>query len=417
MIPVIAGNDLPEVVRLLSGLAALGVDSEIIETDRLGQKELPGPALVHVSKLRDLGNLKALSSFIVFGGDDTAASAVQSLRKGACEYFPHGTAIENFAHALAQISTRSKTDPATVAVSEKMCRLVALAQRVAQADIAVLIAGESGTGKEVIARHIHNTSNRAEGPFIAVNCAAIPETMLEAVLFGHDKGAFTGASEKRLGKFELADGGTLLLDEITEMPLALQAKLLRVLQEQEVERIGSNRPKKINVRVLATSNRNLQEAVADGYLREDLYYRLSVFPLSIPPLRERYEDILPLAEFFLSKHGGPQEKRLSADANAALVQHRWPGNVRELENCIQRALVMSDTCDIEVEHLGIELGAQSLEEEASLQVQLRNQEEQLLLRTLAENNGVRKATAAQLGISERTLRHKLKQLRERGLVI
>ena len=416
MIPIIAGSDVPEVLRLQSGLAALGVDIELIEPARLGPLKIPGPALVHVSKLPEINGVAALSSFIVFGGEDTAASAIQSLRQGACEYFPHGASVERFAQALSQFSTPNKTGPATIAVSEKMCRLVSLAQRVAQADIAVLISGESGTGKEVIARHIHNTSDRAKAPFIAVNCAAIPETMLEAVLFGHDKGAFTGASEKRLGKFELADGGTLLLDEITEMPLALQAKLLRVLQEQEVERIGSNRPKKVDVRLLATTNRNVQEAVADGHLREDLYYRLSVFPLSIPPLRERQEDILPLAEFFLAKHGGRPQKSLSADAKASLLQHRWPGNVRELENCIQRALVMSDTGEIAVEHLSIEMFTQSPDEDASLQVQLRNQEEQLLLRTLAENNGVRKATAAQLGISERTLRHKLQQLRERGLV-
>jgi two-component system response regulator FlrC len=250
--------------------------------------------------------------------------------------------------------------------------------------------------------------------------------MLEAVLFGHDKGAFTGAAEKRLGKFELADGGTLLLDEITEMPITLQAKLLRVLQEKEVERIGSPKPTKVDVRVLATSNRELRKAVTDGILREDLFYRLSVFPLHIPPLRDRREDVLPLAQTFLDKYAKGQDLSLSIDAQQLLTAHVWPGNVRELENSIQRALVLKTGAvlcpddfaleQISGEEQAAQDGYQTETPHSSLQDQLRDSQTQLLLDTLKACGGVRKDMAAQLGISERTLRYKLKALRDRGLL-
>jgi len=316
--------------------------------------------------------------------------------------------------------------------SESMARTIELARRVAQADLSVLISGESGVGKEVIARFIHEHSLRANGPFVAINCAAIPEAMMESVLFGHVKGAFTGASDKRVGKFELAHGGTLLLDEITEMPIDLQAKLLRVLQEREVERVGSNQTQRVDVRVLATSNRDLQQAVAQGDIREDLYYRLSVFPLVIPPLRDRPEDILSLANQFVEKYASTRDAYLDDGAQRALINHEWSGNVRELENCIQRALVLCDPATleggtaIEATHLALEQAsiatvsgvgvAPPVEQDDSLQSQLKTTEETLLLRTLAANGGVRKRTALQLGIAERTLRHKLKQLKERGIL-
>ena len=326
----------------------------------------------------------------------------------------------------AQAYGERAPDAKIVAVSESMRATFDLCERVAASDISVLISGESGTGKEVVARHIHQASTRASGPFVAINCAAIPESMLEAILFGHVKGAFTGASDKRIGKFELAHGGTLLLDEITEMPIGLQAKLLRVLQEKEIERIGSNTTVSVDVRVLATSNRDLVTAVRDGALREDLYYRLSVFPLRLPSLRERPADVLPLAETFIDKYANEPRPTLSTEARAALTRHAWPGNVRELENCIQRALVLCPGDLITGAHLALETTSiesidvlQSTDHVSasdSLQACMQSAEDELLLRTLEENRGVRKTTAHQLGIAERTLRHKLAQLKARGVL-
>lgn len=418
MIPVLVGEERGEARRIQSGLAAAGIAVQIVE--EFGGRSQPdnGIALVHFSRVAHLNRPQELSSLIAFGGADRAEVAVRTMQQGATEYLPEGADIGLISAAIQHGAVPLLTqNDAAIASSERMRQLLELSTRVAQADISVLISGESGTGKEVVARHIHQVSNRAEGPFVAVNCAAIPETMLEAVLFGHDKGAFTGATEKRLGKFELADKGTLLLDEITEMPVALQAKLLRVLQEREVERIGSNRPKQIDVRVLATSNRQLKEAVALGQLREDLYYRLSVFPLVIPPLRERIEDVIPLAEHFLTKHALKGLPRLSEQARAKLVQYTWPGNVRELENCMQRAIVLCSGQSIAAEDLGLELSeGVPVAETDSLQGHLRGKQDQVLLRALDDNQGKRKATALQLGISERTLRYKLKELRDRGIL-
>ena len=416
MIPVLSGDNDVEAKRILAALTDQGIGADLIKDPQ--ELRGAGVALVHVSRLGRLQVSSNHRSLIAFGGADRADMAVRTLKQGATEYLPVGADLSRVSLILRE-QPQQETRHGAIAHSEAMTRLLDLAGRVAQADIAVMVSGESGTGKEVICRHIHDASSRAKGPFVAINCAAIPETMLEAVLFGHDKGAFTGAAEKRLGKFELADGGTLLLDEITEMPIALQAKLLRALQEKEVERIGSNKPRKIDVRVLATSNRDLKEAVADGVLREDLYYRLSVFPLQIPPLRERVEDIAALARHFLAKYGAGSRLDLTDAALARLQAHTWPGNVRELENCIQRAIVLCDGEAIGPGELGIAFNEPDVEMvmDESLQTQMQNSEEKLLLKTLNDNNGVRKATAAQLGISERTLRHKLKQLKERGIAI
>ena len=285
------------------------------------------------------------------------------------------------------------------------------ATKVAKADIAVMVSGESGTGKEVMARFIHAQSHRAEQRFVAINCAAIPENMLEAMLFGHERGAFTGAGERRIGKFEQAHNGTLLLDEITEMPTSLQSKILRVLQERELERLGGNKIQKVDVRVIATSNRDLDEALEQGLLREDLYYRLSVFPILIPPLRDRLEDLLDLAETFLAKYG--QGETLSACAKTAICNHRWPGNVRELENAIQRGLVLANDGIVRAEDLRLTKTSTAND----LQSRMQSQEDQVLLETLASFDGARRLTAEKLGISERTLRHKLKQMRERGVAV
>src|SRR6185437_9011542 len=250
---------------------------------------------------------------------------------------------------------RDEVDPAACAASSR--RLAELARRVAATDCTVLIVGESGTGKEVLARFIHRQSARARAPFIAVNCAAIPENMLEAVLFGYERGAFTGAVAAHAGKFEQAERGTLLLDEITEMPLALQAKLLRVLQEREVERLGSRASIALDVRVLATTNRRLREEVAAGRFREDLYYRLNVFPLALAPLRVRRDDVLPLAMQLLTARCRPGDRipALSAEAAHLLLTYPWPGNVRELDNLLQRALILVNGPVIRPEHIQFEL--------------------------------------------------------------
>lgn len=305
-------------------------------------------------------------------------------------------------------------DPATQAV-------MALAQRVAGTDATVLLAGESGVGKEVFARYIHRHSPRAKGPFVAINCAAIPEQLLESTLFGHEKGSFTGASQAQAGKFEQAENGTLLLDEISEMPLLLQAKLLRVLQEREVERVGGQKPIKVNIRVLATTNRDMAAEVAAGRFREDLYYRLNVFPLTIPALRQRRGDILPLArkvlERFAQQMGRPSLE-FSPQAETALLAHSWDGNVRELENVVQRAAILALDDSIEPAQLLLPVPsavASSVSEATATQVlpmDMDSIERRSILETLEQVNGSRKLAAERLGISERTLRYKLKQYRE-----
>ncbi len=311
-----------------------------------------------------------------------------------------------------------------VAVSARSRDLLALAERVAAADVTVMLTGESGVGKEIFARFIHARSVRAAGPFVAINCAAIPEPMLEATLFGHEKGAFTGATDARAGKFELACGGTLLLDEVTEMALGLQAKLLRVLQEREVERLGAPRSRAVDVRVIATSNRNLRAAVAEGRLREDLYYRLNVFPLQVPPLRERAEDVIPLARELLARHASDDELPLLTEAACRhLRSYRWPGNVRELENVVQRALILQRHGEIDVDALQLDEdtercgGQRPGASRADLETSLRASEDELILAALRAEAGRRKAAAERLGISPRTLRYKLARLREQGVAV
>jgi two-component system, response regulator FlrC len=314
-------------------------------------------------------------------------------------------------------------DPAAhpVAIAEVSRRILELTRRVAQSDCTVLIVGESGVGKEVLARYIHRHSVRAAGPFVAVNCAALPETMLEAILFGYERGAFTGAHTGHPGKFEQAQGGTLLLDEVTEMPLALQAKLLRVLQEREVERLGGRGSLALNVRVLATTNRRLREEVAAGRFREDLYYRLNVFPLALPPLRARREDILPLAMQLLCTHCAPGTRipALSAEAGQLLLTYPWPGNVRELDNLLQRALILVSGPVIRPEHIQFELLAEPDEPAAvaaSLAGSLGDHERTRILEALRSGKS-RTAAAQTLGISARTLRYKLARLREAGVAV
>ena len=320
-------------------------------------------------------------------------------------------------------SERSAPEP--VAVAEVSRRILELARRVSASDCTVLIVGASGTGKEVLARYIHRQSERAAGPFVAVNCAALPESMLEAILFGYERGAFTGAHAAHAGKFEQAQRGTLLLDEVTEMPLALQAKLLRVLQEREVERLGGRVSLALDVRVLATTNRRLREEVAAGRFREDLYYRLNVFPLALPPLAARREDVLPLAMQLLSARCRPGAPipALSAEAAHLLLTYPWPGNVRELDNLLQRALILVNGPVIRPEHIEFEplpeappALAQIEPPPASLAGSLDEREREVIFAALRSGKN-RSAAAQTLGISARTLRYKLARLREAGVEV
>lgn len=358
--------------------------------------------------------------------------AVEAMRSGACDFllkpFEPKALLE---HVARYRLPESMDDDRVVACDPASRNLFALAARVAQTDTTVLLTGESGVGKEVVARYIHNHSARRNGPFVAINCAAIPDSLLEATLFGYEKGAFTGAQQAQAGKFEQAQDGTLLLDEVTEMPLGLQAKLLRVLQEREVERVGGKKPVALNIRLIATSNRDMAEAVAKGVLREDVYYRLNVFPLLIPALRQRQDDIVPLATHFLVEHGGRSGRsglRLAPSAEAALRGHSWPGNVRELENVMQRAVIFAagDTVEAEALHLAASPVARAAAPvspppiaaapvEASRTNNMRDLEREHILETLAAVGGSRKLAGERLGMSERTLRHKLKQYREAGL--
>ena len=341
------------------------------------------------------------------------------------------------AHSEAHgtVPGQRRTEGDLVAYAQSSRDLVELARRVATSDCTVLITGESGTGKEVLSRFIHTQSPRRNGPFVAVNCAAIPENMLEAMLFGYERGAFTGAHAMHAGKFEQAQGGTLLLDEITEMPLGLQAKLLRVIQEREVERLGGRGQVALDVRILATTNRNLRSEVSTGRFREDLFYRLNVFPLCVSPLRERRDDILPLAMRLLTQRSRPGQRipALSADAAHVLLTYPWPGNVRELDNLVQRALILVSGPVIEMEHIHFEdldmqgslprnhfstaNDTQGDSPPAVLADSIETVERELILRALRAGQGSRQVAAERLGISPRTLRYKLARIRNSGIEV
>ncbi|MEF9898536.1 MAG: sigma-54 dependent transcriptional regulator [Pseudomonas sp.] len=362
--------------------------------------------------------------------------AVDAMRQGAVDYlvkpFEPRALLDLVArHALGVVAGGADDGP--VACEPASLQLLELAARVARSESTVLISGESGTGKEVLARFIHQQSERNGQPFVAINCAAIPDNMLEATLFGHEKGSFTGAIAAQPGKFEQADGGTLLLDEISEMPLGLQAKLLRVLQEREVERVGGRKPIALDIRVVATTNRDLAGEVAAGRFREDLFYRLSVFPLAWRPLRERSADILPLAERLLARHVNKMKHapvRLSPEAKTCLQQYAWPGNVRELDNALQRALILQQGGVIEAADFCL-AGAMPMFAPAppvvalpapvagealnALGNDMRRHEFQMIIDTLRSERGRRKEAAERLGISPRTLRYKLAQMRDAGM--
>jgi len=378
----------------------------------------------------------------------TIPKAVEAMQAGASDYlikpFDAEALVNKVAdYVVANPEAANAADNQRVVQDDSMKKLYALTAKVAKTDVTVLLQGESGTGKEVIAQYIHQNSTHYEGPFIAVNCAAIPENMLEAMLFGYEKGAYTGAVQSMPGKFEQAQGGTLLLDEIAEMDLGLQAKLLRVLQEKEVERLGSHKKIKLSVRILAATNQKLKEQVEQGGFREDLYYRLSVFPISIPPLRNRVGDILPLAQELMQRHSQEGKKLPEFDLQATekMLAYSWPGNVRELDNVVQRALILRTGDKITVDDLVFEdtgsmmaMGSSvestgkvresypvDVKDEAveigGLGEGVRSAEESIILQTLQMENGSRKITAEKLGISPRTLRYKMARMKDSGVII
>jgi two-component system response regulator FlrC len=354
-------------------------------------------------------------SIVVVTAYATVESAVSCVRDGALDYIQKPFSPESLERvverALAHGAAAEPADDDPVAVDPSMLASLDLAVKAAHSEVTVLLEAESGAGKEVFARLIHRESPRANGPFVAVNCAALPRELLEAELFGHCKGAFTGASRDRKGHFQAADGGTLLLDEIGEMCPDLQARLLRVLQDHEVRSVGSDASVRVNVRVIAATNRNLRADVAAGRFREDLYYRLNVLPIRIPPLRERPSEVEPLARRFLLRYAG-SEARLTRDAVARLRAHSWPGNVRELENVIQRAAIVAGGEVLDVDHLEIEAAPGRTPPEAP--ISLESAERDAIRRILEETGGNRTRAAEALGISPRTLRHKLKRYRDAG---
>ena len=437
-LPILVVEDDPDLREALSDTLALSRYRVLTAVDGEDAIELLGqhavglvitdvqmPRMNGISLLHEIKSRWPHVPVLLMTAYGVISQAVEAMREGASNYMVKPFDVADLLAQVARYMLPASCGEDGDAVMEDphSSELFSLALRVAGTPATVLISGESGTGKEVLARFIHKHSPRAEQPFVAINCAAIPDNLLEATMFGYEKGAFTGATQAQAGKFEQAQGGTLLLDEISEMPLALQAKLLRVLQEREVERVGGHKAIPLDVRIVATTNRDMQAEVGKGGFREDLYYRLNVFPLQIKPLRERGQDILPLARRFLNDMASAMGRgglRLDASAERALQEYDWPGNVREMENVIQRAVILAPSEVVLPEHLHLptrptvtEMPAASRNgEEESAAHDLKSLEKAHIMSTLAAVNGSRKLAAQKLGMSERTLRHKLQQYRE-----
>ena len=402
------------------------------------------PGIDGLQLLRSLNNQGIDVPVIVMTAFAKVDDAVIAMREGAIDYLSKPFSTETLLKLVQRQLPLTEQDQCSVVAEDPSSQaLLEMAKKVAATDATVMITGPSGTGKEVLARYVHEQSNRKDQPFVAINCAAIPENMLESLLFGYEKGAFTGATQSTPGKFELAQGGTILLDEVTEMDINLQAKLLRVLQERQVERLGARKSIQLDVRVIATSNRDLKQAVTEGRFREDLLYRLNVFPLQWRALAERRKDIVPIAEALLVRHrqrlGIKQQVRFGSAAKQALEHYAWPGNIRELENVIQRALVLQSDGEIKPQDLMLELEVNtvfpeqvehSVDAQASLTTANDNQasvdglgesmfhqEYKIIKQALQRHQGKRKPVAEELGISPRTLRYKLAKIRENGLPI
>ncbi|MEW5771844.1 MAG: sigma-54 dependent transcriptional regulator [Pseudomonadota bacterium] len=417
--------------------AAADAEQALAWLDKTGTANAPGLVLTDVQMpgmdghalLRNLKAKRPEIPVLLMTAYGQIERAVEAMREGAADYLPKPFEPDRLLAAVARYYRQGGLDAdlGVVAEDPRTLAMLDLSRRVAATDTTVLLTGESGVGKEVFARYIHRHSSRRHGPFVAVNCAAIPENLLESVLFGHEKGAFTGAATAQPGKFEQANGGILLLDEIAELPLGLQAKLLRVLQEREVERVGGRMPVQLDTRVIAATNRDLQAWVREGRFREDLFYRLNVFPIEIPPLRERRADIPALVRHLLQRFEGVIGRRgftLSGAALAELTGYDWPGNIRELCNVVQRAMVLAPGTEIGVEHLMLP-NRPGLEQDRPVpdvgaarpaDMGLKDVERETILDTLRRMSGSRRRTAEALNMSERTLRHKLKQYREAGFL-
>jgi DNA-binding NtrC family response regulator len=417
-------NQLPDHHAALEDLrAGKGADLIMMEAKNHG----------HIKSLVESLKAERVSLTVVACGVEADKNAaVNAIRAGAKEYIPLPPDAELIAAVMEAITQESHT---VIHQADSMKQLLQMADQIAPSDASVLITGESGTGKEVIARYVQAGSKRKDRPFISVNCAAIPENLLESELFGHEKGAFTGAVSRRIGKFEEADGGTLLLDEISEMDAKLQAKLLRAIQEREIDRVGGTKPVKVDIRILATSNRDLLEAVRKGDFREDLYFRLNVINLQIPSLRERMEDVPLLGKFFAEKYNdsnGLPPRPLAEAALQKMGSYHWPGNVRELENTMHRAVLMAQGNEIGAEAILLSTSLRPpreeevIEEDDMTEESRRNEqvgrtvasvEKELILDTLDYCLGNRTHAANILGISIRTLRNKLKQYGDEGASI
>lgn len=398
------------------------------------RKESPGLALLHMNGnmaqgmefLEAAQNVEPPVPVIVLTKKPRLDDAVESVKNGAWDFWTKPVSPERLFKAIELIEAGKRpqpsalptpTDDPIISRDPHLSSMKALARKIASSKAAVFIQGESGTGKELFARYIHHQSGRKGNPFIALNCAALPDTLLESELFGYEKGAFTGAIRNREGKFELAHTGTLLLDEVTEIPFHLQAKLLRVLQENEVDRLGGKYPIPVDVRVIATTNIRIEEQVREGKFRKDLYYRLNVIPLRIPPLRERPGDIVPLAEHFLTKYRAENDAkatRLSAESLKKLADYAWPGNVRELQNVVQRAVLISESQVVDPECIMFDPGleAEPVQPSGLSLMPLCEMEKLMIEKALCSVEGNRTRAAELLGISVRTLRNKLAEYRQ-----
>ncbi len=443
---LIAGTlsgQLTQATKMAMDRGARVVHAETVESALKCLRSGQGADLLMIDVHLDIaGMIAALEAehihvpVVACGVDNDARAAVSAIQAGAKEYIPLPPNADMIAAVLEAVADEAHD---LVYRDDVMAKVIKLANQIAPSEASVLITGESGTGKEVMARHVHRKSSRADKPFISVNCAAIPENLLESELFGHEKGAFTGAIARRIGKFEEANGGTLLLDEISEMDIRLQAKLLRAIQERVIDRVGGSRPVPVDIRIIATSNRDLFESVREGIFREDLLYRLNVVNLKIPPLRNRPADVLALAEHFAARYAaanGLPEKTISHDARRQLVAARWPGNVRELENTLHRAVLLASGETIGVDDILMPDGSQISEaaladrgpaaqaaqvaEAASRSLVGRTVaevEQDLIIETLNHCLGNRTHAANILGISIRTLRNKLKLYSEDGVAV
>lgn len=428
-----------EVVAVESGRKAIAALKE--NTFDLVFSDMKLDDMTGLDVLRKIKELAPQTVTVVITAFGSIENAVEAMRLGAFNYLikpftpdtieaviakaeEHLSLLEENQYLRQQVEANSPGTKQIVSESPGMKAVIADALRVAKSHASVFITGESGTGKEVIAQAIHHHSLRSNKPFIKVNCAAIPDTLVESEFFGHERGAFTGANTRRCGRFELADGGSLLLDEVTEIPVTLQAKLLRAVQEQEFERVGGTKSIKVDVRLMSTSNRDIKEAIATKVLREDLYYRLNVIPLHLLPLRERREDVIPLAEYFVSRFSRENHKPLkvlTTEAKSKLLKYAWPGNVRELANIMERAVVLDDSGKIGPDHLYLEgtsivpvaqppsnpLGHPS--DSLPTNLTLKELEKRLIIETLQAQKNNRTLTAKLLGISQRALREKLSE--------